>query len=378
MVEGAGFRPALGGGRGHRLYYLKSVALDRTTEPWSALLDAGREDGRLVREAREGPGARARSSSPRRSCTPTCSRRSRALGVERLYSHQAQALARGLGGPDDRHHRHRVGQVAVLQPAHARRALPRRARAGALPLPDQGARPGPGARAGGVRPDQARAPGDLRRRHAARGARADPQERERRADQPRHAARRHPAQPRRLGGAVREPGGRGDRRGARVPRRVRLARRQRAAPAAADRRRVRHRAALPAHLGDDRQPARARRAPDGPRGRAADRRGRLARAAAADRGVEPAADRRGARHAPLGAGRGGGAAGAARARRRARDLLHEVAQGRRGAQPARQAATSQRRPPRAGRARRALPRRLHRRSSGASSRGGSCAASCAR
>src|SRR5207237_9084028 len=56
MVEGAGFRPALGGRRGHRLYYLKPVAQDRRIEPWSALLDAGREDGRLVREAREGPG----------------------------------------------------------------------------------------------------------------------------------------------------------------------------------------------------------------------------------------------------------------------------------------------------------------------------------
>ena len=69
----------------------------------------------------------------------------------------------------------------------------------------------------------------------------------------------------------------------------------------------------------------------------ADRRGRLARAAAADRDVEPAADRRGARHAALGARRGGRAARAAGARGRARDLLHEVAQGRRGAQPPGQA-----------------------------------------
>ncbi len=59
----------------------------------------------------------------------------------------------------------------------------------------------------------------------------------------------------------------------------------------------------------------------------------------------------------------------ARARRRAHDLLHEVAQGRRGAQPARQGRPRAERP-RARRARRALPRRLHRRSSGASSRRG--------
>ena len=50
----------------------------------------------------------------------------------------------------------------------------------------------------------------------------------------------------------------------------------------------------------------------------ADRRRRLARAAAADRHLEPAADRRGARHAPLGPRRGRGAAGRARARRGAR------------------------------------------------------------
>ena len=42
-------------------------------------------------------------------------------------------------------------------------------------------------------------------------------------------------------------------------------------------------------------------------------------------------------HAPLRPGRGGGAAGAARARGRTRDLLYEVAQGRRAAQPAGQA-----------------------------------------
>src|ERR1700677_398590 len=34
----------------------QAVALQRTIEPWSALLDEARADGRLVREAREGPG----------------------------------------------------------------------------------------------------------------------------------------------------------------------------------------------------------------------------------------------------------------------------------------------------------------------------------
>ena len=72
----------------------------------------------------------------------------------------------------------------------------------------------------------------------------------------------------------------------------------------------------------------------------------------------PLTDTRAGR-APLGARRGGGAAGAARARRRAHDLLHEVAQGRRAAEPVGQGGPRGH-APRAGRARRALPRRLHR------------------
>ncbi len=73
------------------------------------------------------------------------------------------------------------------------------------------------------------------------------------------------------------------------------------------------------------------------------------------RDLEPAAARRAAGRARLGAGRGGRAAGRADHRRRPHDLLHEVAQGRR-ADPA-----HGRRPAgaRAGRAHRPLPRRLH-------------------
>ena len=55
--------------------------------------------------------------------------------------------------------------------------------------------------------------------------------------------------------------------------------------------RLRHDAAGDARLGDDRQPGRAGRAPHGPRGLRADRPRRLARAAAQDRDLEPAADR---------------------------------------------------------------------------------------
>ena len=121
---------------------------------------------------------------------------------------------------------------------------------------------------------------DLRRRHAAGRARGDPPAREPGAHQSGHAARRDPAPPRRLGRLPREPGARGRGRGARLPGRVRLARRQRPAAAAAARRRLRDAAALRAHLGHDREPAVARAGADRPRVRPR-RAGRLARAASA-------------------------------------------------------------------------------------------------
>src|SRR5262249_8620863 len=67
--------------------------------------------------------------------------------------------------------------------------------------------------------------------------------------------------PRPLGRHAREPPLRRRRRGARLPGRVRLARRQRPAPAAPARARLRCRPAVPARLRDDLQPRRARRRP---------------------------------------------------------------------------------------------------------------------
>ncbi len=98
MMEGAGSGPALGGGAGHRLYYLRPVALDRKIEPWSALLDAGRKDGRLVREAHEGPGA-ARLVPPPPELHPDVLAALERMGIERLYSHQAEAVHRAWEGP---------------------------------------------------------------------------------------------------------------------------------------------------------------------------------------------------------------------------------------------------------------------------------------
>lgn len=77
------------------------MAIDRRTEPWSALLDAGREDGRLVREANEGRGraGRARLVEPPDELHPDVLAALARVGVERLYSHQAQALHSAWAGP---------------------------------------------------------------------------------------------------------------------------------------------------------------------------------------------------------------------------------------------------------------------------------------
>ena len=165
---------------------------------------------------------------------------------------------------DGDHHRHRVGQVAVLPAPDARGAGHRPQGPRAVPVPDQGAGPGPGALDRPLRPDPSRAPGDLRRRHAAQRALGDPQALEPDPHQPRHAPRRDPAPPPGVGRPVLKPRLRRRRRGPRLPRGVRLPRRQRAAAAAPRGGDPRHDAALPAHLSDDRQPGGAGRAPHRP------------------------------------------------------------------------------------------------------------------
>jgi DEAD/DEAH box helicase domain-containing protein len=74
------------------------LAIDRRTEPWSALLDAGREDGRLVREANVGP-APARTVALPRELHPDVLAALGRMGIERLYAHQAQALHAATAGP---------------------------------------------------------------------------------------------------------------------------------------------------------------------------------------------------------------------------------------------------------------------------------------
>jgi DEAD/DEAH box helicase domain-containing protein len=74
------------------------VAKDRQIEPWSALLEAGLADGRLVREANEGPG-RAKLLDPPGELHPDVLAALERLGIEQLYSHQAEALHRAWEGP---------------------------------------------------------------------------------------------------------------------------------------------------------------------------------------------------------------------------------------------------------------------------------------
>ena len=100
------------------------------TEPWSALLEAGRSDDRLVREAYEGARAPVFGELPD-DLHPTVAQGAGQRGDRRALRPPGAGAARRVGGDDDRHHRHRERQVAVLQPADARGAAaptPRRAR----------------------------------------------------------------------------------------------------------------------------------------------------------------------------------------------------------------------------------------------------------
>ncbi len=71
---------------------------ERTVSPWSGLLDEGRADERLVREAREGPGPASYAELPQ-ELDPRALKALQDTGIERLYSHQAEALHAATTGP---------------------------------------------------------------------------------------------------------------------------------------------------------------------------------------------------------------------------------------------------------------------------------------
>jgi DEAD/DEAH box helicase domain-containing protein len=77
------------------------VPIERVKEPWSDLLDQGRADGRLVREAREAwnPTHPAQLVALPTELHPDVLAALARVGIERLYSHQAQALHAAWEGP---------------------------------------------------------------------------------------------------------------------------------------------------------------------------------------------------------------------------------------------------------------------------------------
>ncbi len=74
------------------------MAKDRQIAPWSGLLDDGRADGRLVREAHEGPGKATLVDTPAALHPDVLAALAR-MGVGQLYSHQAEALLAATEGP---------------------------------------------------------------------------------------------------------------------------------------------------------------------------------------------------------------------------------------------------------------------------------------
>ena len=179
-------------------------------------------------------------------------------GIGSLYSHQEEAWRLATAG------RHLVvvtGTASGKTLCYNLPVLDALLRdcgvAGALHLSHQGPRPGPARRAG----RRSSAPAARQVAVAAYDgdtpaacASGDPDERPHRGDQPRHAARRHLAAPHALGRVPAQPALRGHRRDARLPRRLRLPRGQRASPPAARLPLLRGLPGLYPHLRHHRQP----------------------------------------------------------------------------------------------------------------------------
>jgi DEAD/DEAH box helicase domain-containing protein len=74
------------------------VATTRETEPWTALLESGRESDRLVHETRH-PSSPPRFVSPPEDLDPRVLSSLDRVGVHDLYTHQAAALQAAFAGP---------------------------------------------------------------------------------------------------------------------------------------------------------------------------------------------------------------------------------------------------------------------------------------
>ena len=174
MMEAAGFAPSA--------RRLSADIASTIASPWPSTAEPSRGARCWTRGARTGgscarrtKGARARAQLvelPARAAPATCSRALQRARHRAPVPHQAQALHAAWAGPTIVTTGTASGKSLCFNLPTLDVLCRDAARARAVPVSDQGARPGPGARAGRVRADQARAPRDLRRRHAARGARA--------------------------------------------------------------------------------------------------------------------------------------------------------------------------------------------------------------
>ncbi len=209
-------------------------------------------------------------------CDPAVRRAFEQRGIERPWAHQAEAAGAAWSGQHvvSRPARRPGSRSATPAGAVPRRRSGRTAAHRSLPVADEGAGCGPAGAGRGPGPvGGARAAArDVRRGHPARGAALGPRARDVRADQPRPAAPLAAARPCPLGvvpaGAVL----RGRRRVPPVPRGVRLARRDGAAPPAPGGRAVRRAADLRPGVGHGRRAGGARPAADRARRAGRDRR----------------------------------------------------------------------------------------------------------
>ncbi len=298
-----------------------------STSPWADLL-AGDEVAYLGSE----PARTARTAAIPDALHPRVRESLAALGIDELFTHQRAAWDAAAAG------RH----VIVTTGTASGKTL-----AFNLPVLDALARE-PKLRALYLYPTKALAQDQARQLAAfrlpklrpaiydgdtpGRAPLADPALVEPDPDQPGHAPRGRAPAPRPVGRRALEPALHRGRRGARLPRRLRIARGQRAAAAAPAGPDLRRRAAAAARLGDDREPRRARAAARR-RGGGGDRRRRRAAGRAHDLPVEPRAARRGAGPARQRARRRGPPAGRARRGRAAHAHVREEPEGGRARPP---------------------------------------------
>ena len=199
------------------------------TAPWAGIArrrGAGAPDASSPR----GAGAASRSPTTSTRASPRARRAGRRPALRAPGARPGRR--RGAASTSSSRPAPRAARASPSTCPCSTRSRPSRS-ARALPLPDEGARAGPGPRARRAAAPEASSAaiydGDTR----GRAPLADPQVGEPDPDQSGHAPRRAASASRPLGRRAPQPPLRRRRRGPRLPRCLRLARRERAAPAAA-------------------------------------------------------------------------------------------------------------------------------------------------